>query len=94
LLKELNSLGLDVIPVDPKEVLVADENAEEIEKDKAILADDPAALPGDDVAGSATVVDPTDDKTDDTTDDTKKSDGLDEIEGPSDEELKQTEGET
>ncbi len=96
LLKELNSLGLDVIPVDPKEVLVADENVEEIEKDKALLLDDAPALPdGEDVVGDATtVIDPTDDATDDTTDDTKKTDDLDEIEGPSDEELKQTEGET
>ncbi|MFH2085669.1 MAG: DNA-directed RNA polymerase subunit beta [bacterium] len=90
LLKELNSLGLDVIPVDPKEVLVSDESIEELEKDKVVLADDPAALPDDTGAGddATTIVDPTDD-----TDDTKKSPDLDEIEEPSDEELKKTEGE-
>ena len=88
LLKELNSLGLDVIPVDPKEVLVADESIEEVEKDKAILADDAAALP-DDAAGATVVA--SDDDDDDTT--TSKSDDLDELEGPSDEELKSTEGE-
>jgi DNA-directed RNA polymerase subunit beta len=76
LLKELNSLGLDVIPVDPKEVLVADESAEEIEKDKAIMADDPATPP-----------------TDDPTDDLKVIKDIDELEEPSDEELKKTEGE-
>ena len=76
LLKELNSLGLDVIPVDPKEVLVVDENIDAIEKDKVILADDPAALPDD-----TTVVVPT------------TSAELDDIEEPTDEELKKTEGE-
>ncbi|MFZ2199963.1 MAG: DNA-directed RNA polymerase subunit beta [Microgenomates group bacterium] len=83
LLKELNSLGLDVVPVDPKEVLVADESIEEIEKDKVILADDAAALPDDSTvaADDATVVVADDD------------DDLDEIEEPSDEELKKTEGE-
>lgn len=89
LLKELNSLGLDVIPVDPKEVLVADENAEEIEKDKVILADDAAALP-DDVAGddAATIIDPTA-----ASDDDDDKNALDDIAEPSDEELKKTEGE-
>jgi DNA-directed RNA polymerase subunit beta len=85
LLKELNSLGLDVIPVDPKEVLVADESVEELEKDKVILADDAAGLP-DDVsvaADDATIITATDDDDDD----------LAEIEEPSDEELKITEGE-
>jgi DNA-directed RNA polymerase subunit beta len=90
LLKELNSLGLDVIPVDPKEVLVADESAEEIEKDKVILADDASTLPADD--HGATVIDPTDD-TDDAVDDTKSTKDLDDLEEPSDEELKKTEGE-
>ncbi len=90
LLKELNSLGLDIIPVDPKEVLVADESAEEIEKDKVILADDTATLPDDSVIGDdpASVIDPTDDNSDDT----KKPTSLDEIEEPSDEELKKAEG--
>jgi len=73
LLKELNSLGLDVIPVDPKEVLVADEAIEEIEKDKAILADDSATTPT--IVAPATPAD------------------LDDVEEPSDEELKQAEGE-
>jgi len=92
LLKELNSLGLDVVPVDPNEVLVADESVEELEKDKAILADDPVALPDDTVVAddAATVIDPTDDVADDTK---ESSDDLDELEGPSDEELKNTEGE-
>ena len=91
LLKELNSLGRDVVPVDPKEVLVADESVEELEKDKVILADDPAGLPDDSVVADAatTIVDPSDD----TTDDVKPSADLDEIEEPSDEELKKTEGE-
>lgn len=86
LLKELNSLGLAVIPVDPKEVLVADESIEEIEKDKIILADDsPAeALVEEGSATDATVV---------VADDTNDVDDLDEIEEPSDEELKKTEGE-
>ncbi len=85
LLKELNSLGLDVIPVDPKVALVADESIEELEKDKVILADDASALP-DDVAGDdATIV--TGAASDDDDDD------LDDIEEPSDEELKNTEGE-
>jgi DNA-directed RNA polymerase subunit beta len=84
LLKELNSLGLDVVPVDPKEVLVADESVEELEKDKVILADDAAGLPDDTAvaADDATIVTATDD-----------DDDLDEIEEPSDEELKKTEGE-
>jgi DNA-directed RNA polymerase subunit beta len=86
LLKELNSLGLDVIPVDPKEVLVADESVEELEKDKVILADDAAGLPDDSAVASddaATIISADDDEDDD----------LDEIEEPSDEELKITEGE-
>jgi hypothetical protein len=88
LLKELNSLGLDVVPVDPKEVLVADESVEELEKDKVILADDAAALPDDSVIAddAASVVSASDDTTDD-------DDDLDEVEEPSDEELKLTEGE-
>jgi DNA-directed RNA polymerase subunit beta len=92
LLKELNSLGLDVIPVDPKEVLVADESVEELEKDKVILADDAAALPDDSIVAddAASVIDPSDDDDDVVA---PKSDDLDEIEEPSDEELKKTEGE-
>jgi DNA-directed RNA polymerase subunit beta len=83
LLKELNSLGLDVVPVDPKEVLVADESIEELEKDKVILTDDPAGLPDDTaVADDTTIVVPVDDTPE-----------LDEIEEPTDEELKKTEGE-
>ncbi len=86
LLKELNSLGLDVVPVEPKEVLVAEEDADEIEKDKKILADDtpvqddPSAVADD----AATTSD------DDTTTTDDKAD-LDELEGPSDEELKESE---
>ncbi|MFH1244128.1 MAG: DNA-directed RNA polymerase subunit beta [bacterium] len=83
LLKELNSLGLDVIPVDPKEVMVADESIEEIEKDKVILVDDNSAT-------GITTDDPADDATKSTPNDTKD---LDEIEEPTDEELKKTEGE-
>jgi DNA-directed RNA polymerase subunit beta len=85
LLKELNSLGLDVVPVDPKEVLVVDESIEELEKDKVILADDPAALPDDTAVAddaSSIVTTPTDDNND-----------LDDVEEPSDEELQKTEGE-
>lgn len=87
LLKELNSLGLDVIPVDPKEVIVPDESIEEIEKDKAVMADD------DSIDTNATSDDSTggNDPTDDTS--TLKDDDLDEIEEPSDEELKKAEGE-
>lgn len=88
LLKELNSLGLDVIPVDPKEVMVADESVEELEKDKTILADDPAVVVDDSTPATTPVT--TDDTT--TVSDDKESD-LDEIEEPSDEELKKTEGE-
>ena len=80
LLKELNSLGLDVIPVDPKEVMVADESIEEIEKDKAILVDDPATSA---ITDDAVVADDT------TASDT--NDDLDEVEEPTEEELKQAE---
>ncbi|KKU25732.1 MAG: DNA-directed RNA polymerase subunit beta [Microgenomates group bacterium GW2011_GWA2_46_16] len=73
LLKELNSLGLDVIPVDPKEVMVADESIEELEKDKIIVAEETT----DEIATPIK-------------DDTKD---LDDIEEPTDEELKKTEGE-
>ena len=94
LLKELNSLGLDVIPVEPKEVLVADEDAEEIEKDKVILADETpvedAAVVADDAVASGVVV--SDDDDDDTTVAPAKSKDLDDLEGPSDEELKAEEG--
>jgi DNA-directed RNA polymerase subunit beta len=92
LLKEMNSLGLDDIPVDPKEVLVADESDEELEKDKVILADDAAALPDDSIVAddAATVIEPSDDDDDAVAPET---DDLDEIEEPSDEELKKTEGE-
>lgn len=90
LLKELNSLGLDVIPVDPKEVLVADENAEELEKDKIILEDDTPALPDDSVIedGTANIID-----TKESEEEPKKSTDLEDVEEPSDEELKQAEGE-
>jgi DNA-directed RNA polymerase subunit beta len=97
LLKELNSLGLDVIPVEPKEVLVADEDAETIEKDKAILADDisveDAAIVAEDATASGVVVgDDDDDDDDDTPVSSKKADDLDDLEGPSDEELQEVEG--
>lgn len=91
LLKELNSLGLDVIPVDPKEVLVTDENIEDIEKDKVILIDDPAELAddaGEEDAGTTIIETPEGEA-----EITPVTD-LDEIEEPSDEELKITEGET
>ena len=90
LLKELNSLGLDVIPVDPKEVMVADESIEELEKDKVILTDDPTITADDSGVAGLTTTDPTDDKTTVTKDDPAD---LDEIEEPTDEELKKTEGE-
>jgi len=80
LLKELNSLGLDIIPVEPKEVLVEEVEEAELEKDKAILADDDA---------TSTPMGDDDDDDDDTT--TTDDSDLEEIEGPSDEELKETE---
>lgn len=94
LLKELNSLGLDVIPVDPKEVLLAEESAEELENDKAILADDPTAMPDDSQVSDdgASVIDPASDTTATPSDPQTPTD-LDDVEEPSDEELKQTEGE-
>ena len=90
LLKELNSLGLDVIPVDPKEVLVADENIEELEKDKVILIDDPAELAddaGEEDAGT-TIIETSEEEAE-----INPVTDLDEVEEPSDEELKITEGE-
>ncbi len=95
LLKELNSLGLDVIPVDPKEVLVTDESVEEIEKDKVILADDPAALPDDSAVADdpSVIINATDDNDDDESGVEPAGKELDDIEEPSDEELKKTEGE-
>ena len=77
LLKELNSLGLDVIPVEPKEVLVPEEDIDEIEKDKQVLVDDEATPPS--VAEAA----PADSSTEPT-----PTTNLDDIEGPTDEELK------
>lgn len=82
LLKELNSLALDVIPVDPKVVLVADENVEELEKDKVVTLDDPESIQED-----------TSETDDIKTNDIKTSTDLDDVDEPSDEELKQTEGE-
>ncbi|PIR99044.1 DNA-directed RNA polymerase subunit beta [Candidatus Collierbacteria bacterium CG10_big_fil_rev_8_21_14_0_10_44_9] len=79
LLKELNSLGLDVIPVDPKEVLVSDESIEELEKAKIILADDSdTSQASDDDLPVETKMDEID---------------LDELAEPSDQELKKTEEE-
>lgn len=72
LLKELNSLGLDVIPVEPQEVLVAEE-----EEDSST---------GDDSAAPST--DDPDDSDDSTTgDDQDPNKDLDELEGPSEAEL-------
>lgn len=88
LLKELNSLGLDVVPVEPKEVLVADEAEEEIEKDKAILADDATPV-GDDASDDSGA--PSDASDDTTVADDQQDDDLDDLEGPSDEELKESE---
>lgn len=88
LLKELNSLGLDVIPVDPKEVLVADENVEELEKDKVILLDDSDELESEVTESGATIIDPSAESVE-----PPPATNLDELEEPSDEELKITEGE-
>ncbi|MCQ3944744.1 MAG: DNA-directed RNA polymerase subunit beta, partial [bacterium] len=86
LLKELNSLGLNVVPVEPKEVIVEEVDAAEIEKDKVILADDDdAAITDDSVAALG------DDDSDDTTAPASDDDDLDDLEGPSDEELKESE---
>lgn len=90
LLKELNSLGLDVIPVDPKEVIVPDESIEEIEKDKSIFGDDDTGATTDDPSATAS-----DDASDDADDEpvVEEVSDLDEIEEPTDDELKKTEGE-
>jgi hypothetical protein len=88
-LKELNSLGLDVVPVEPKEVIVEEVDVAEIEKDKVILADDDATLAADDSASP--MGDDDDDDSDDTTSTLKDDDDLDDLEGPSDEELKESE---
>ncbi len=82
LLKELNSLGLDVIPIEPNEVLEADE-ADELEKEKE------QGVSGDDAGASddtTTVADDADD-----TKSTSDDKDLDELEGPSEEELKEEE---
>lgn len=79
LLKELNSLGLDVIPVEPKEVFEAEETEEEPTAIVAAVTDDAAS---DDPASQA------DDSTDDT-DDNDDADALDDLEGPSAEDLKE-----
>jgi DNA-directed RNA polymerase subunit beta len=91
LLKELNSLGLDVVPVEPKEVLVADEAEEEIEKDKAILGDDAAAPTDDPSDDTAAVKSDDDDDAADIPESDAQNDDLDDLEGPSDEELKESE---
>jgi DNA-directed RNA polymerase subunit beta len=88
LLKELNSLGLDVVPVEPKEVIVEEVDAAEIEKDKVILEGDDATLAADD---SASPMGDDDDDADDTTSTVKDDDDLDDLDGPSDEELKESE---
>lgn len=89
LLKELNSLGLDVVPVEPKEVIVEEVDAAEIEKDKVILEGDDATLAADDSASP--MGDDDDDDADDTTSTVKDDDDLDDLDGPSDEELKESE---
>lgn len=70
LLKELNSLGLDVIPVEPQEVLVAEEEVDE-------------GSSSDDTSDDS---DQTDDS-DNTNDDDQADQDLDELDGPSDDEL-------
>lgn len=81
LLKELNSLGLDVIPVEPEEVLVAEEGDGDDDvttpASDLSLSDD-----SDDASSSDDVDDPLDDDSD-----TKESVDLDDIEGPEEEEL-------
>lgn len=72
LLKELNSLGLDVIPVEPQEVLVAEEE-EDLTKDANTDDTTISADPADD----ADPADPADDD-------------LEELEGPSEDELKES----
>lgn len=86
LLKELNSLGLDIVPVEPKEVIVEEVDPAELEKDKIVLTDD---TPIDDtaMANDPALSDTTDDTTIVATDD----DDLDDLEGPSDDELKESE---
>jgi len=73
LLKELNSLGLDIIPVEPQEVIEAEE-LEDTQSSSSSNSDDTAS-----------------DQTDDTTKATTDDQDLDELDGPSEEELKKEE---
>jgi len=75
LLKELNSLGLDVIPVEPQEVLVAEEE------------EDPSSSVSDDSSTDDANSDVQSDTQSDTQSDAQPD--LDELEGPSEEELKE-----
>lgn len=77
LLKELNSLGLDVIPVEPQEVLVAEEDVEELNSFSS-----PASDNSDDTSVSD---DQTDSDKADNEDET--SEDLETLEGPTEEEL-------
>ncbi len=82
LLKELNSLGLDVIPVEPQEVLVAEE------EDESEIAQ---TAPQDDT--SATTDDTTDDTSAVTPDDqaAEEAKDLEDLEGPDEKELESDE---
>lgn len=82
LLKELNSLGLDIIPVEPEEVLVAEEG-EGDEADTAVVTDDAAV--SDDTSDDPSTK-PSDDDDEDDEDD--MPDDLDSIEEPDEEDLK------
>jgi len=84
LLKELNSLGLDVIPVEPQEILVAEAEEDIAIEDASTSTDDP------------TSDDPDDSKEEDDADineDIKEDDlvtsELEELDGPTEEELTQ-----
>jgi DNA-directed RNA polymerase subunit beta len=82
LLKELNSLGLDIIPVEPEEVLVAEEGEGE---ELAAVSDDSAI--SDDASDDASDDTSTTSDDDDDSDDDMPED-LDDIEEPDEEELK------
>ena len=85
LLKELNSLGLDVIPVEPEEVLVAEEGEGEEQSAQSDIS----------MTDDATTDDPSDDS-DDTSDDSDLDDNegdLDDLDGPDENEMKIEENE-
>ncbi|MEI6690210.1 MAG: DNA-directed RNA polymerase subunit beta [bacterium] len=88
LLKELNSLGLDVIPVEPQEVIEVDE-----EVSHAVAEDIKASSLGDDKSDDSNTSTASDDDDDDDDDEIDSKEGdLDDLEGPSEEDLK-SEGE-